>query len=191
MNIVETKIQGLLIIEPAIFEDDRGWFMESFNQQKFEAALLDRNQPVPNFVQDNHSFSKKGVLRGLHYQIAPHAQGKLVRVVQGRAWDVAVDIRKDSSTFGQWVGVELTEQNHKQFWIPAGFAHGFIALEDNTQFLYKTTDYYSKECERSIIWNDETLAIDWHVETELELKLTDKDRLALTFQQAIASNDIF
>lgn len=191
MNIVETKIQGLLIIEPAIFEDDRGWFMESFNQQKFEAALLDRNQPVPNFVQDNHSFSKKGVLRGLHYQIAPHAQGKLVRVVQGRAWDVAVDIRKDSSTFGQWVGVELTEQNHKQFWIPAGFAHGFITLEDNTQFLYKTTDYYSKECERSIIWNDETLAIDWHVETELELKLTDKDRLALTFQQAIASNDIF
>lgn len=191
MNIVKTKIQGLLIIEPAIFEDDRGWFMESFNQQKFEAALLDRNQPVPNFVQDNHSFSNKGVLRGLHYQIAPHAQGKLVRVVQGRAWDVAVDIRKDSSTFGQWVGVELTEQNHKQFWIPAGFAHGFIALEDNTQFLYKTTDYYSKECERSIIWNDETLAIDWHIETELELKLTNKDRLALTFQQAIASNDIF
>ena len=191
MNIVETKIQGLLIIEPAIFEDDRGWFMESFNQQKFEAALLDRKQPVPNFVQENHSFSKKGVLRGLHYQISPHAQGKLVRVVQGRAWDVAVDIRKDSSTFGQWVGVELTEQNHKQFWIPAGFAHGFIALEDNTQFLYKTTDYYSKECERSIIWNDETLAIDWHIETELELKLTDKDRLALTFQQAIASNDIF
>lgn len=180
MNIVETKIQGLLIIEPAIFEDDRGWFMESFNQQKFEAALLDQNQPVPNFVQDNHSFSNKGVLRGLHYQIAPHAQGKLVRVVQGRAWDVAVDIRKDSSTFGQWVGVELTEQNHKQFWIPAGFAHGFIALEDNTQFLYKTTDYYSKECERSIIWNDETLAIDWHIETELELKLTDKDRLAPT-----------
>lgn len=191
MNIVETKIQGLLIIEPTVFEDDRGWFMESFNQQKFEAALLDRNQPVPDFVQDNHSFSKKGVLRGLHYQIAPHAQGKLVRVVQGRAWDVAVDIRKDSSTFGQWVGVELTEQNHKQFWIPAGFAHGFIALEDNTQFLYKTTDYYSKECERSIIWNDETLAIDWHVETGLELKLTDKDRLASTFQQAHINKELF
>ncbi|ENX04266.1 dTDP-4-dehydrorhamnose 3,5-epimerase [Acinetobacter modestus] len=191
MNIVETKIQGLLIIEPTVFEDDRGWFMESFNQQKFEAALLDRNQPVPDFVQDNHSFSKKGVLRGLHYQIAPHAQGKLVRVVQGRAWDVAVDIREDSSTFGQWVGVELTEQNHKQFWIPAGFAHGFIALEDNTQFLYKTTDYYSKECERSIIWNDETLAIDWHVKTGLELKLTDKDRLALTFQQAHNQKELF
>lgn len=191
MNIVETKIQGLLIIEPTVFEDDRGWFMESFNQQKFEAALLDRNQPVPDFVQDNHSFSKKGVLRGLHYQIAPHAQGKLVRVVQGRAWDVAVDIRKDSSTFGQWVGVELTEQNHKQFWIPAGFAHGFIALEDNTQFLYKTTDYYSKECERSIIWNDETLAIDWHVETGFELKLTDKDRLASTFQQAHINKELF
>lgn len=181
MNIIETKIQGLLIIEPAIFEDDRGWFMESFNQQKFEAALLDRNQPVPNFVQDNHSFSNKGVLRGLHYQIAPHAQGKLVRVVQGRAWDVAVDIRKDSSTFGQWVGVELTEQNHKQFWIPAGFAHGFIALEDNTQFLYKTTDYYSKECERSIIWNDETLAIDWKLEEGIELRLSDKDQLVELF----------
>lgn len=182
MNIVETKIQGLLIIEPAIFEDDRGWFMESFNQQKFEAALLDRNQPVPNFVQDNHSFSKKGVLRGLHYQIAPHAQGKLVRVVQGRAWDVAVDIRKDSSTFGQWVGVELTEQNHKQFWIPAGFAHGFIALEDNTQFLYKTTDYYSKECERSILWNDKDLGIDWCLEQINEIFVSDKDKIADNFK---------
>lgn len=185
MNIVETKIQGLLIIEPAIFEDDRGWFMESFNQQKFEAALLDRNQPVPNFVQDNHSFSKKGVLRGLHYQISPHAQGKLVRVVQGRAWDVAVDIRKDSSTFGQWVGVELTEQNHKQFWIPAGFAHGFIALEDNTQFLYKTTDYYSKECERSIIWNDEQLAIEWPIQEDVGLKLTDKDKEACGIKDSV------
>lgn len=182
MNIVETKIQGLLIIEPTIFEDDRGWFMESFNQQKFEAALLDRNQPVPNFVQDNHSFSKKGVLRGLHYQIAPHAQGKLVRVVQGRAWDVAVDIRKDSSTFGQWVGVELTEQNHKQFWIPAGFAHGFIALEDNTQFLYKTTDYYSKECERSILWNDKDLGIDWCLEQINEIFVSDKDKIADNFK---------
>ena len=175
MNVIETKIKDLLIFEPRVFADDRGWFMESFNQQVFEKALADRGLDVPNFVQDNHSFSKKGVLRGLHYQLNPHAQGKLVRVVQGRAWDVAVDIRENSSTFGEWVGVELTADNHKQFWIPAGFAHGFIALEDNTQFLYKTTDYYSKECERSIVWNDAELSIEWPIEPDLELFLTEKD----------------
>ena len=123
-------------------------------------------------------------MRGLHYQLNPHAQGKLVRVVQGRAWDVAVDIRENSPTFGEWVGVELTGDNHKQFWIPAGFAHGFIALEDNTQFLYKTTNYYSKECERSIVWNDADFAIEWPIENGIELKLTDKDRLAPTFSDA-------
>lgn len=178
MNVIETKIKDLLIFEPRVFGDDRGWFMESFNQQVFEKALSDRGLEVPNFVQDNHSFSKKGVLRGLHYQLNPHAQGKLVRVVQGRAWDVAVDIRKGSDTFGQWVGVELSGANHKQFWIPAGFAHGFIALEDNTQFLYKTTDYYSKECEGSIVWSDVDLGIEWPIEENLEVLLTDKDRLA-------------
>lgn len=178
MNVIETKIKELLIFEPRVFSDDRGWFMESFNQQVFERALTERGLEVPQFVQDNHSFSKKGVLRGLHYQLHPHAQGKLVRVVQGRAWDVAVDIRQGSETFGQWVGVELSAENHKQFWIPAGFAHGFIALEDNTQFLYKTTNYYSKDCERSIVWNDPEIAIEWPVETGLELLLTDKDRLA-------------
>lgn len=178
MNIIETKIKDLLIFEPRVFGDDRGWFMESFNQQVFEQALTERGLDIPKFVQDNHSFSKKGVLRGLHYQLNPHAQGKLVRVVQGRAWDVAVDIRENSSTFGEWVGVELTADNHKQFWIPAGFAHGFIALEDNTQFLYKTTDYYSKECERSIVWNDEKINIEWPIEKDLEILLTDKDRLA-------------
>lgn len=178
MNIIETKIKDLLIFEPQVFGDDRGWFMESFNQQVFEQALTERGLDIPKFVQDNHSFSKKGVLRGLHYQLNPHAQGKLVRVVQGRAWDVAVDIRENSSTFGEWVGVELTADNHKQFWIPAGFAHGFIALEDNTQFLYKTTNYYSKEWERSIIWNDPNIAIEWPVKEGLKLELTDKDRLA-------------
>lgn len=191
MNIIETKIKDLLIIEPNIFADDRGWFMESFNQHNFEAALLERNLAIPKFVQDNHSFSSKGVVRGLHYQLNPHAQGKLVRVVEGRVWDIAVDIRQDSTTFGEWVGVELTAENHRQFWIPAGFAHGFIALEDNTQFLYKTTDYYSKECERSIVWNDETLAIDWYIEVGLELKLTDKDQFAQTFKQAIADHNLF
>lgn len=175
MNIIETKIKDLLVFEPRVFGDDRGWFMESFNQQVFEQALTERGLDIPKFVQDNHSFSKKGVLRGLHYQLNPHAQGKLVRVVQGRAWDVAVDIRENSSTFGKWVGVELTADNHKQFWIPAGFAHGFIALEDNTQFLYKTTDYYSKECERSIIWNDPEIAIEWPVIDIMEIVLTEKD----------------
>ena len=184
MNIIETKIKDLLIFEPRVFADDRGWFMESFNQQVFEKALTDRGLDIPTFVQDNHSFSKKGVLRGLHYQLNLHAQGKLVRVVQGRAWDVAVDIRKDSETFGQWVGVELTGENHKQFWIPAGFAHGFIALEDNTQFLYKTTDYYSKECERSIVWNDYDIAIEWPLENQLDVILTDKDRLAPSLNKA-------
>lgn len=184
MNVIETKIKDLLIFEPRVFADDRGWFMESFNQQAFEKALAERGLSIPKFVQDNHSFSKKGVLRGLHYQLNPHAQGKLVRVVQGRAWDVAVDIRKDSATFGQWVGVELTGENHKQFWIPAGFAHGFIALEDNTQFLYKTTNYYSKESERSIIWNDSDIVIEWPIEKDLELLLTDKDKLALKLSEA-------
>lgn len=184
MNVIETKIKDLLIFEPRVFGDDRGWFMESFNQQVFEKALADRGLDIPTFVQDNHSFSKKGVLRGLHYQLNPHAQGKLVRVVQGRAWDVAVDIRKDSETFGQWVGVELSGENHKQFWIPAGFAHGFIALEDNTQFLYKTTGYYSKDCERSIVWSDHDIAIEWPLENQLEVILTDKDRLAPSLNKA-------
>ena len=191
MNVIETKIKDLLILEPRIFADERGWFMESFNQQIFERALTERGLNVPVFVQDNHKKKKKGVLRGLHYQLDPHAQGKLVRVVQGRAWDVAVDIRQDSLTFGEWVGVELSGENHKQFWIPAGFAHGFIALEDNTQFLYKTTDYYSKECERSIVWNDQSLNIAWPIEDFAQLKLTDKDRFAPTLLQAIEKNDLF
>lgn len=184
MNVIETKIKDLLIFEPRVFGDDRGWFMESFNQQNFEKILAARGLNIPEFVQDNHSFSKKGVLRGLHYQLNPHAQGKLVRVVQGRAWDVAVDIRQDSETFGQWVGVELSGDNHKQFWIPAGFAHGFIALEDNTQFLYKTTDYYSKEYERSIVWDDPDIAVEWPVEEDMQIFLTDKDALANQFNTA-------
>lgn len=182
MNIIETKIKGLLIIEPRVFGDDRGWFMESFNQQNFEKALADRGLDIPHFVQDNHSCSQKGVLRGLHYQLDPYAQGKLVRVVQGRAWDVAVDIRQSSPTFGQWVGIELTGENHKQFWIPAGFAHGFIALEDNTQFLYKATNYYDKASEGSILWNDPILAIEWPSTDLQEVLVSEKDKLALCFK---------
>lgn len=177
MNIIETKIKGLLIIEPRVFGDDRGWFMESFNQQNFEKALAERGLDIPNFVQDNHSCSQKGTLRGLHFQKAPYAQGKLVRVVQGRAWDVAVDIRPNSDTYGEWVGIELTGENNKQFWIPEGFAHGFVALEDNTQFLYKTTNYYNKESEGSIIWNDPDLKIEWPIDED-QVNLSEKDKLA-------------
>ncbi len=184
MNVIDTKIPDLLIFEPKVFADERGWFMESFNGQTFAKALNERGFSVPIFVQDNHSCSAKGVVRGLHYQLAPHAQGKLVRVVQGRAWDVAVDIRKESPTFGQWVGVELSSDNQRQFWIPAGFAHGFVALEDNTHFLYKTTDYYAKDCERSIIWCDETLNIDWKLEGVNPI-ISDKDAKAPTFKEAI------
>lgn len=175
MNVIDTKIKGLLILEPRVFGDDRGWFMESFNQKNFEKALTERSLGIPHFVQDNHSCSQKGALRGLHFQKAPYAQGKLVRVVQGRAWDVAVDIRPNSETYGQWVGVELTGENHKQFWIPEGFAHGFLSLEDNTHFLYKTTNYYNKESEGAIIWNDPLLEIDWSLKQVDEVIVSEKD----------------
>ena len=177
MNVIETKIEGLLILEPRVFGDDRGWFMESFNKKAFEQILKERNLPIPQFVQDNHSCSQKNTLRGLHFQKAPYGQGKLVRVVQGKAWDVAVDIRPKSKTYGQWVGVELSGENSKQFWIPEGFAHGFVALEDNTQFLYKTTNYYNKESEGAIIWNDPDLKIEWPVDED-QVNLSEKDMLA-------------
>ena len=181
MNIIETKINGLLILEPRVFGDDRGWFMESFNQQRFEAALKELSLPIPTFVQDNHSLSQKGVLRGLHFQREPYAQGKLVRVVQGKVWDVAVDIRPESKTYGEWVGLELSAENKTMFWIPEGFAHGFVALEDNTQFLYKTTNYYHKESEGAILWNDSTLAIEWPLDGVGEVLVNKKDELAASF----------
>ncbi|GAA0808928.1 dTDP-4-dehydrorhamnose 3,5-epimerase [Psychrobacter piscatorii] len=190
MNVIETKISDLLIFEPRIFSDERGWFMESFNQKIFHEELEKRDLDIPEFVQDNHSCSEKGVLRGLHYQLGPYAQGKLVRVVQGRAWDVAVDIRKGSPTFGQWVGVELDTKHHRQFWIPAGFAHGFVALEDDTHFLYKTTNFYHKDSERSIVYNDKTLSVDWQLNDE-EFKLTNKDHEGMSLEEAIKNNDIF
>ncbi len=162
MKLVRTDLPGVLVVEPAIFGDDRGWFMESFNETRWMAALQEAGEPVPRrFVQDNHSCSQAGVLRGLHYQLPPHAQGKLVRVVQGAAFDVAVDIRKGSPHFGRWTGVLLDADNRRQLWIPEGYAHGFLALSDNTHFLYKTTDVYSRECERSIRWDDPALAIVW------------------------------
>lgn len=157
MKVTDTKIPDVKIIEPTVYEDERGFFFESFNHKKFEEAI---GRSV-TFVQDNHSKSSKGVLRGLHYQLPPHAQGKLVRVVQGEVFDVAVDIRKSSPTYGQWVAEKLSANNKKQLWIPEGFAHGFLTLSETAEFLYKTTDYYAKECEKSIHWDDNSLGIDW------------------------------
>lgn len=162
MKLTSTRIPDVVIIEPAVFADDRGWFMESFNHDRFVGELAKLGLPAPRpFVQDNHSSSKAGVLRGLHYQLPPHPQGKLVRVTRGAAFDVAVDIRRGSPTFGQWVGVELSADNKRQLWIPEGFAHGFLALQDDTEFLYKTTDVYAKDCERSIAWSDPDIGIQW------------------------------
>ena len=161
MKATPTSIPSVLIIEPRVFGDTRGFFFESFNQRAFNQATgLD-----VNFVQDNHSRSSKGVLRGLHYQIQ-QPQGKLVRVVRGSVFDVTVDLRKSSPTFGQWVGVELTADNHYQLWIPPGFAHGFYVLSDSADFLYKTTDYYAPEFECSLIWNDPTIGIEWPLNTQ-------------------------
>ena len=184
MKFIQTAIPDVVIMEPAVFGDDRGWFMESFNQPKFEAGLKELGLPLPRpFVQDNHSCSQAGVLRGLHYQRAPHAQGKLVRVAKGRAFDVAVDIRAGSATFGRWVGVELTADNRRQLWLPEGFAHGFVALEDDTHFLYKTTDVYAKDCEGSIAWNDPAIGIEWPL-AGLSVKLASKDEQAPTLAHA-------
>ena len=157
MNATRLAIPDVILLEPRIFPDERGTFFESYNTRAFVAATdLD-----VDFVQDNHSISRKGVLRGLHYQLPPHAQGKLVRVVRGATYDVAIDLRRNSSTFGKWVAETLTAENRKQLWIPAGFAHGFLALEDGTEFLYKTSDFYDKASERTIRWDDPALAIDW------------------------------
>ncbi|MGY5809450.1 dTDP-4-dehydrorhamnose 3,5-epimerase [Rhizobium sp. LEGMi198b] len=171
MKAIDTAIPDVKIIEPTVFADDRGFFFESFSQVKFEAAT----GLSPTFVQDNHSRSGKGVLRGLHYQLPPRAQAKLVRVVIGEVYDVAVDIRRSSPTFGQWVGVLLSEENKRQLWIPEGFAHGFLTLSDHVEFLYKTTDYYAPESDRGIRWDDPELAIDWKTAID-DLTLSGKDQ---------------
>ncbi|MBT9463733.1 dTDP-4-dehydrorhamnose 3,5-epimerase [Hydrogenophaga sp.] len=178
MKVTPTTIPNVLIIEPKVFGDERGFFFESFNQTAFnEATGLD-----VNFVQDNHSRSAQGVLRGLHYQVPPHAQGKLVRVVRGSVFDVAVDIRQGSPTFGQWVGMELSEENHKQLWIPPGFAHGFLVLSTSADFLYKTTDYYAPQHERCIAWNDPTIKVHWP--EDFVPLLSAKDQLGMPFREA-------
>lgn len=169
MKVTPTAIPEVLIIEPKVFGDDRGFFFESFNQAKFEAAI---GRPV-DFVQDNHSRSVKNVLRGLHYQIQ-QPQGKLVRVVQGEVFDVAVDIRESSPTFGQWVGEILSADNKKQLWVPEGFAHGFVVLSDTAEFLYKTTDYWAPEFERGIAWNDPAIGVQWPIKGEPALSTKDQ-----------------
>lgn len=179
MKIIDTKIPDVKIIEPTVFGDRRGFFFESFNQQQFESAV---GYSV-NFVQDNHSKSSKGVLRGLHYQLGPNAQGKLVRCVVGEVFDVAVDLRKNSPTFGNWVGEYLSAENKRQLWIPEGFAHGFVTLTDAAEFLYKTTNFYCASSERGIKWNDERLAITWPIEG-ITLKLSDKDGHLPIFDKA-------
>lgn len=176
MKFTVTRLPDVVLIEPAVFGDDRGWFMESFSQKRFVDGLAALGLPAPRpFVQDNESMSARSVLRGLHYQLPPHPQGKLVRVVQGAALDVAVDIRRGSPTFGQWAAVELSAANRHQLWIPEGFAHGFVALEDNTRFLYKTTDYYAKDCERAMRWNDPAIGIGWPDGLQPRLAAKDAD----------------
>ncbi|HGY1052277.1 TPA: dTDP-4-dehydrorhamnose 3,5-epimerase [Aeromonas salmonicida subsp. pectinolytica] len=176
MNVIKTSIPDVLIFEPKVFGDERGFFFESFNHKLFEEAV---GYSV-TFVQDNHSKSSKGVLRGLHYQLPPHAQGKLVRCVAGEVFDVAVDIRKRSPTFGQWVGVHLSGENKRQLWIPEGFAHGFVTLSESAEFLYKTTAYYHRESEGAIASNDIELKIQWPIDSVF---LSEKDKNAQSFLQ--------
>lgn len=179
MNTIPTAISGVLILEPKVFGDARGFFYESFNQQSFNAAVgLD-----VQFVQDNHSLSAKGVLRGLHFQTQPREQGKLVRVVKGEVFDVAVDIRPDSPTFRKWVGVHLSAENKRQMWIPRGLAHGFLVLSDQAEFLYKTDDYYSPENERSIRWDDPAIGIEWPM--TVQPNLSQKDAIAPTLAEVL------
>ncbi len=176
MNVLETALPGVLILEPKVHGDARGFFMESYNRRRFaELGLPDE------FVQDNHSRSARGVLRGLHYQIR-QPQGKLVRVTRGAVFDVAVDLRRSSPSFGRWAGVELTEDNHRMLWIPPGFAHGFLVLSEIADFLYKTTDYYAPEHERCIRWDDPDIGIDWPLETEPLLSA--KDRVGRSLREA-------
>lgn len=177
MRVTPTAIPDVLLIEPKVFGDERGFFYESYNQDAFQKAT----GLMVNFVQDNHSKGARNVLRGLHYQVE-QPQGKLVRVVQGEVFDVAVDIRKDSPTYGQWVGEVLSAENKRQLWVPAGLAHGFVVLSETAEFLYKTTDYYAPAHERCIAWNDPDLAIDWPIDG-MPL-LSAKDRLGMSLKQA-------
>ena len=180
-EVIKTPIKGLVIIQPKVFGDERGFFLETYNKKSFEELGL-----TMEFVQDNHSKSKKGVLRGLHFQ-TKHTQGKLVRVAKGKVYDVAVDLRKNSKTFGKWYGVLLTEENKTMFYVPEGFAHGFLTLEDDTEFMYKCTDLYAPKYDSGILWNDETINIDWKFEefgiNPDELTISEKDKVQQKFDE--------
>ncbi|MBV4539629.1 dTDP-4-dehydrorhamnose 3,5-epimerase [Pseudomonas vlassakiae] len=181
MHAIPLSIPEVILFTPKVFGDDRGFFFESFNARVFNEVTGQQY----DFVQDNHSRSVKGVLRGLHYQLPPHAQGKLVRVVQGEVFDVAVDIRRSSPTFGKWVGAVLSAQNHNQLWIPPGFAHGFVTLSDTAEFLYKTTDFYATQSERCIAWDDSQIAVEWPI--DFAPTLSAKDLVG----KALAQADLF
>lgn len=179
LQVTTTAIPDVLVIEPKVFGDERGWFSETFNAQDFSAAT---NLAV-NFVQDNHSFSRQWTLRGLHYQLE-QTQGKLVRVVAGSVYDVAVDLRQNSATYGKWVGMELSAQNHKQMWIPPGLAHGFLVLSETAEFLYKTTDYYHPQSEACLAWNDLNVAIEWPLPQGITPNMNAKDLAGLAWDAA-------
>ena len=181
MKVITTPLEGLLVIEPRVFGDERGFFYESYNARQFAEAT----GVTANFVQDNHSRSRRGVLRGLHYQIQ-QPQGKLVRVTAGAVYDVAVDIRQHSPTFGQWYGAELSAENMRQMWIPAGFAHGFVVTSEYAEFLYKTTDYWAPEHERAILWNDPAIGIGWPLEVTPTLSAKDQAALPLAAAEVFA-----
>lgn len=176
-NFIETNIKGLYVIEPKLFGDHRGFFMETYNYNSFKEAGLDMI-----FVQDNHSKSKKGVLRGMHFQ-SKHSQGKLVRVVKGEVFDVAVDLRKDSETYGKWYGVYLNEENRKMFYVPEGFAHGFLVTSEEAEFVYKCTDFYHPEFEGSLLWNDPEVGIEWPISNIEEVLLSEKDKAGLPLKE--------
>ncbi|MCD9480543.1 dTDP-4-dehydrorhamnose 3,5-epimerase [Photobacterium phosphoreum] len=180
MKVIDTKIPEVKIIEPSVFGDERGFFMETWNQKRFEEQVT--GKPT-KFVQDNHSMSKRGILRGLHYQ-TENTQGKLVRVVSGEVFDVAVDIRKDSPTFGKWVGVYLSAENKRQLWIPEGFAHGFYVTSDEAEFVYKCTDYYNSSAEHSILWNDSSIGIKWPI-LDTDMILSEKDSQGAAFKNSV------
>ena len=177
ITVTPTSIPDVLVIEPKVFGDDRGFFFESFNQQEFDEAI---GQEI-EFVQDNHSKSKKGVLRGLHYQLE-HAQGKLVRVIRGAVYDVVIDLRQSSNTYGRWVGIELSEVNKKQLWVPVGFAHGFLTISAEAEFLYKTTEYYRPDFEYCLSWSDKSIAIEWPI-IDVNLELSEKDKQGLSWEE--------
>jgi dTDP-4-dehydrorhamnose 3,5-epimerase len=193
MQVETTPLAGVLLLTPDVFGDARGYFLESWNLRRFAAAVGIEEQALPPFVQDNQSRSCRGVLRGLHYQVEPEPQAKLVRCMAGEIFDVAVDLRRDSATFGQWTGAVLSGTNHRQLWVPVGFAHGFLTLSDSADVLYKTAGFWNRSCERAIRWDDPELAIDWPTDglDGTQPLLTSKDAEAPTLAEALAAGSVF